>query len=342
MRLLIGTILVVALAACGGSSSSSEGVIGIETIQGPETALDYCTDYWSALASRYAGCVAGARELILAHDDPAVLCPEVAKAVAAGRAKYDKARGGACLGYVQSADCYGVEALFDNVSDQADCAGTIAGQVGAMGQCYRDHDCQDGWCSTSEQCPGVCIPLAGEGGACDALISCKPGFTCSGGVCVPLFSQGTKCSTSPQCQPNLFCAPHGTSPQTCDPRIPVGGTCANTAQCVIGADCNGPQGAMTCKKRLGPGEACGVSLQECGPGLYCSSASSTCVVDPGPSQSCLPAASSGYEDCLVGTCNADGFICELPSLWDGCVSDWDCGSSLACGVGGCSPACTEP
>ncbi len=335
MRHLIGLSLLALFVACGSGNSSSGGGGTL----GPESALDYCTAYWNAFAQRYAACVNGAPELVLAHDDPTVLCPQAGKAVAAGRAAYDRSRAGACLSFLQSGDCYAIDALFNHILDQPDCAGALAGQIAAPGQCYTDFDCQSGWCS-NYACPYVCVPLVGPGASCDSAMQCKAGYNCSGGVCVVKFGQGTPCASDPQCQPGLYCT-EGTvaSPATCQPRVAVGAACTSGVRCVIGATCALVQGVGVCERQLGPGESCAASPDMCGPGLICSSATSTCVAAAGPSQSCNPATS---KECLIGYCDTTTDLCVPPSVGSSCVGDWDCGSTLTCWNYGCKAACTEP
>jgi hypothetical protein len=71
-----------------------------------------------------------------------------------------------------------------------------------------DEDCSDRPCNGEEAfcSSGICLPLAGEGGACLNNASCEAGLFCYERACRAYVEQGEDCDRqSRRCQPGLYC-----------------------------------------------------------------------------------------------------------------------------------------
>lgn len=339
--------LLFALAACsGGASDGGAGPGGPGTVTAPATAAEWCETYQAQLAGRYAACRHGA--LAWAQDklDPAKLCADPVKAVAAGRAAYDRTAASACLGFVAAASCTTLDGLFAGTAYEASCGSAILGKGAVNGACHTDADCASSRCDTATSCPGVCVAASGANGLpCQDRRDCAPGFYCAWSAahgyltCLPLSNYpglGETCSAGvTPCEPGLYC--DGTvAPNKCK-ALKTSGPCSSSGECAPGLRCTGG----SCLPIPGPSDACSQVLGACGPGLYCA-ASSKCSDEVGVGAQCTQVGGY-YAGCIGGTCDPGGACVRANLSGDFCATDLACGPLWVCRQGACvTPPCAEP
>lgn len=237
-------------------------------------------------------------------------------AVAAGRLAYSEAGASACLDWIAQASCDLIEdhrwwpAVCDVIrwGHEATRGGghMLAGQVANGGACRESLECANGWCAFDATCPGRCTAFTAAGRPC-AGTACEPGFRCIG-----------TSNDVPRCRPEIVLARLG---EECDPSVESCGAGLMCAQI--------PSGAFRCVAKRGPGEICSPSsagecaagllcvrsslavppacvalagqgascaATGCGFGLYCASATATCVPTPRVGERC-----SATAPCLDGS-----------------------------------------
>ena len=165
------------------------------------------------------------------------------------------------------------------------------GQCAQGFECSRVYGarCSGGECSYSPEpvIPGECVAPGsqGEGEPCVWGVWCQPGLTCSvDEVCTrPVqLGRGEPCrirDTGRFCQPGLACQNDVLDTfeeqGTCEPPVPVGGTCSFGTTCAQGAYCDHERRSCVALKR--DGEAC-ASLAECR-SVFCDPQTNTCASD---------------------------------------------------------------
>jgi hypothetical protein len=124
---------------------------------------------------------------------------------------------------------------------------------------------------------------------------------------------------------------------TCDPLIPVGGSCVNRSGCAPGSACDamsGSNGSATCTKitQGAAGASCDDQAARCADGLYCDPSTHTCTATKASGAPC-----SGSEECtaplVCGGSSAVGMgtTCQPPGqAGAGCTYDEQCAPGLGC------------
>jgi RHS repeat-associated protein len=175
-------------------------------------------------------------------------------------------------------------------------------------------------CSTSSPCPsGQYCSQAGtcrsDGGSCSVTSQCASGESCQGGLCA--CTSTTACSSACKC---------GT-----------GGICSGDSACQAGLSCVGGTcqscGAIGCS-----GAGC-ASSADCAAGLVCQSGQCrvTCASNPTAPDCIESMCTNGAQDGAETGIDCGGDCPTKCATNQGCNSDADCGSGLACGTnnGGC-------
>jgi len=344
-RKLALSMLVLAAACGGGGDAKGPGPgTGTGTGTGPATVSDYCTQYWTGLASRWAACERGSSAYYAAIYAPALRCHDMVQAVAAGRATYDSGHAGACLSHVETASCYALEDLLAGTSPQTDCLAAVAGKGAATTACYSNESCASGLCwGAPGTCPSTCVTPLGQGGDCSSGLPCARGLSCdtfASSTCQPRKAQTATCFFDEDCQPGLRCDYSGGALGACQPRRTAGGACSVDADCATGYECGA---GKTCVLREASGDACTQGTNACGPGLWCGSATSgTCVDGPTVAQGCssvggeLRSCIGGW--CSSGTCTA--WLAESATC--STVPAGQCEPTAACVSSACKTLCSEP
>jgi hypothetical protein len=185
----------------------------------------------------------------------------------------------------------------------ADAAGSLEACASAL----------DTWNCTLPE-PAACRFSAGTeptGAACGSLNQCQ-GF-CS----FPAFDAS---SAAPRCG-------------ACEPLVPVGQPCPESAPCARNSTCTsvGDAGPTCVAWVLGEvGASCGTLLQQCQPGLYCNASRQCAAPITQPGTSCAGATCAPPLRCTsAGTCQLPG------GAGASCITALDCAPSTTCSEGRC-------
>lgn len=343
----------LACAALAGACSSEPRV------GSTATALDFCKTLGEIAVEKEGQCQSAAPAFINAEKAQSdALCSGVQAEVEAGRAVYDRAKGGSCALTLASLDgCAALSVLEGNLL--ADCTAALTGAVAPGGQCSSEvmNHCAGGYCSApiprcSAPFPtGECVAWLTEGEPCAPPGLCAPGLGCSsatGTVCVAPSGAGGPCP----CQAGLYC----DSTLTCK-AMKTSGSCSGFSECAPGYVCSGSPGS--CVPYVGLGASCGATAV-CGMGYYCDSGTGKCAALPVVGQPCMltRAGTTTRLQCVASWCDADGTkICQ-PRKADGepctsqcifqpCIFDDQCvgycdTSTQTCAGAGQGLVCVSP
>jgi hypothetical protein len=272
------------------------------------SVVDFCADLRSAWVER---CQLWKRDDCDSAADAmfgAQVCPATARAVAAGRVRYDAARAQQCV----------ERRAFDLASAWQSgwvgamlCDGMFAGTAPLDQSCYPDETfqrvCDEGFCLRDEQCPGVCTQYAAAGGHC-VPERCGPGYYCSAdNRCLSQLGPGQACPDGWGCALPATCVGG-----TCVVLADVGQSCSEETPCVYPLLCAKGQ----CVTEVSPGQPCEMD-RHCPEGYACGfvplgGSARACVERPGPGEPCdrrvgcaqgARCASDGSP--LLGTCEND-------------------------------------
>lgn len=293
------------------------------------------------------------------------------KAVESGRQSFDQQAAEACIEMMEEevTDATPCEQFYDTGEtqmysfnsryDDSPCERVLRPEVGEDGKCLMRSDCKPGLhCdeeALADQCGGRCVPLGGEGDACDlSALECEPGLDCIDGQCQSDESSddsksvGETCESTSECQGDLNCKEETGDGMRC--REPVGpgqtcefGDCESGYACV--RDPSNPEGdTRICLERgsRSAGESC-TEPGVCESGLVCHENTCREVERPGEGESC----EGGLEYCQLGlvcrpTAGGSGRTCEPYADVDEPCVDGACKPELYCrnddeGEGVCKP-----
>jgi hypothetical protein len=297
-RSLAATILA-ALAAAGASCSTADEV----------TVQSFLVQNAALLCRSFGECGA-------VVDEPACeasLGPEGGSDgqrsadLAAGRVVFDRLAAADCLDFRRRhrGDCDGASRRAD--PGGAACERVFVGVVAAGGACFRDGECDEGFCRPG-QC--ACDPGQGECGCC-------------AGTCVPAVGLGEPCGDA-ACTVGLRCSfePGATTPRCAalrEPGEPCDGpfTCVDSVVCVQSTRgeaglCGAPPGegepchrdgnpscsrsddwcdptTLVCTRRLPLGAPCVMGTIDGPCGLFAVCNEGTCAGPPGEGEPCFTA-----------------------------------------------------
>jgi hypothetical protein len=218
-------------------------------------------------------------------------------------------------------------------------------------------DCSNGSsaCDTTTYCEfttDLCAALPTSGQACrTSSPRCTATAYCASGTCAPKLGSGVTCSSfDSSCESGLYCDTSLT-PDSCQPKKAVGGSCTSATQCTEGLRCIN----SLCAAAKTAGQTCS-SFSDCADTLSCDRVLRTC----GTYTYTLVAGDSCTGDdrtCASGlTCkgavvNADGGVgtvglCAAQAIGDSCVSrsSSECPDQAFCnlavdgGAGSCTAA----
>ena len=170
-------------------------------------------------------------------------------------------------------------------TDSSDTRVAIGGDCSAA-SCVRGALCNYETVNTTTTRTCVALPKVGE--SCVRLGTCDNSAYCSGTgatrTCVAYPKLGETCTDTP-CQGGARCDKTAAKCVDGSTTVAVGGNCASGyGTCAEGSYCNGTSNGNTseyvCVATRKLGESCGVAKENCGTGLYCTSAK-VCASDVG-------------------------------------------------------------
>ena len=281
--------MVLAAAACGGSSGSSITV----------TAENEQSAFSAAICQIAAQCneVENVAECITSQEGkyPDPTDAQFAAAVAAGTIKFDATTLQACLDALLAQPCdanlltsHDVPAACSSADAKAKNGGTVVDG----GNCFFNDECVSGRCSNDGMgcsdacCPGTCdttSTIVADGAGCDGTNTvCPTGDTCVNGSCRAYGAAGADCASGNDCQsgyscPNNLCALLPTVGQTC---VPDTGCFGAGVQCFTDT-----AGASTCKATVSRGESCADAL--CKGFSTCDATTMKCIAEPIAGEPCV-------------------------------------------------------
>lgn len=176
-----------------------------EAVEVPRIVYDYCVEGTSVPCKDDDGCVTGRCS---AQEGECGVCEPLPEGQC--RTSYDCALTQACVNEV--------------------CVPLAA--TGAA--CTSFEECASGRCTSS-----ICIDVVQEGGSCTTSIDCSGYMGCREGQCALPASPGAACESGAwgRCQLGYACK-EGTCQEVGYENVPIGGLCATSASCVVGAMCS--------------------------------------------------------------------------------------------------------
>jgi hypothetical protein len=214
-------------------------------------------------------------------------------------------------------------------------------------------------------CDVACEPLPARGAPCAPPFGlCARGLLCRHGICADLGATGAPCGRDSECADELLCV----GGRCGERRIPIGGGCTDTDECVVGARCTAGicraterGGACRDDRECGALEECAVReelrcsprgmvgepcahLDGCVPEAFCDRDTSVCRLRPGVGEPCTVACVAGAACGPDGRCHllgSDGEPC-VPSVdSDGCLDGLACVSGVCRAPPGPGEACAD-
>jgi hypothetical protein len=304
---------------------------------------------------------------------------DLAKAIAAGKSRFDPAQAHACLDGLHARGCERTLPAVDQACERA-----VTGTVASGGSCNWLYECSAGRCDPQGPgaCPATCGAVSGEGAPCGAApCDLRAGLRCIDNVCSRLHTADQKCSSTSDCAIGLFCDNFSSK---CAVRTFEQASCASIEECATGLFCDASAQGGLCRRKIPQGQSCTATSLEsirdaCADGSVCRGFSfsktsvtpGTCAATGELGASCVATAQitgcaeglvcSGAtcadkpvtgpcaqaDDCKDGVAYCDGSQCH-PLKADGvaCAASSECASSFCDpGAGKCaeqSAACHEP
>lgn len=218
-----------------------------------------------------------------------------------GHARFDDARGRACIAVLRSMDACldGSDPREHNrdLRPLAPCWSPFVGTTGEGQECdpYYGDACGEGlWCERANTCPTSCRRRAGVGAPCGTSQWCDEGLRCEGGTCAEVGSEpcysdedcyepgealrlclDRQCASTPTlvdgdpcaglhewCPPGLFCDSDPTDPR-CRTLGERDDPCRGSDECAAGLACLNDGAAYRCTDPLPAGASC--TSDDCAP-----------------------------------------------------------------------------
>lgn len=309
---------MVALMLCSACGDDDAGGL----VPPPDAGMDNdagdlspiaIADYCDALIE--AACPAGNTCGVCREDGGAreyyeTYCATSVTKVELGTLRYDAQAAAACVASVAELSCQ--FAIY-----QGRCADVFVGLVAPGAACTQrgDGECRDGYCDTSERCPGVCVAWRGVDQSCDnEEQQCGEGLYCDEDKCKRRLPAGLSCDNAPgACGDELQClAPTEGDPRVCTRLGDEGDDCEDDQGCAWTLTCDDG----VCRARVARGDRCR-QARNCPDGDQCYAAvqgEATRCAEPldvgavcsGDSNACASPASCQYGD-------DDMWRCRLPA-----------------------------
>jgi len=346
LRLSLGLLAGVVIAACGGGDGGETGSDGGATGE-PLTEVPFDEFYaraetafcaWQVACGQYG---VEARCASVNHLDLRLSMQRISgvgiadsvpldymrEAIELGRIGYDEEAAAACLEYVRGRSCEWAQlhALSEaELAGQTACAAVFTGRMGRNGPCISASECAGtAICGFDPACVDACCV-----GACRVLPEPrKIGEACTGG--------------NPGCEPNSFCDfdPNTGMPTVCKAAPKLGQACAQ-GLCADGAICDYTGDSAICVKPKAPGKRC-YNDNECEQPGVCryneNVGDSVCFRPSAEGGPC--SFDSGGLQCLRfdNYCAANNTCSQKPGKGESCQGSYECKGDFFCGP---SQSCT--
>jgi hypothetical protein len=307
-RLILASIPVVVLSACGGGS-------------GPIPLSQLADEVASAECAAEARCNEISDQAACRQAFP-VDISQLEADVATGKVIYDANAAGACLHALAALSC-SRSALLGGVDGDA-CDRTFTGTLSAGSPCFSSSECVSGSC---------------EIGICDPSVTCCAGQCAAQDVVAGI---GQPCGTgTTTCQDGAYCQFTGGT-AVCTAKAAAGQPCQGFGECASGLWCRTQTlgvGTGTCARLPATGQPCDEqnlpcdSIGDgCGPG-------GVCVPRVGAGGPCAGDGNCRSDttcDLVTGKCKARG------GVGTACTDEETCLTWLVCTNGACAARAPEP
>ncbi|WNZ62485.1 hypothetical protein QEG98_01135 [Myxococcus sp. MxC21-1] len=317
-------------------------------VKGARTAQmlgESCHAAMRSIAARVSECLSGSVEDVIKVIGPTDVCRSVEASVAAGRQVFRPEAFGACVRYLrQDRPCGELSLEMLAQGSLLEGCEAFAPQVAKGGACGNSADCQDGWCSATEACPGVCRPFIPFGEACAASGDpCQRGSSCEGDICRRYVGEGERCGLGGQCEldSNTYCHDGRCVKRRTE------GACEEDEQCSLRYRCVkthpelGGSSPKECRPVKAPEEACEPDVGGCELFSYCDRGTRRCRSWPGLGAQCGNLSDTGeFVFCLESRCDPFRLnpVCEgFAPVGGWCMTSVECGPSKACRDRRCVP-----
>jgi hypothetical protein len=293
---------------------------------GTVTAASFPAAFAKAVCEVLAQCRAQARyvEQQCEADSLSFFAPDLGKAVAAGKVRFDPQQAQACLDGLRARGCDRTPREVDQACERA-ATGTLA----AGAACSWVFECASGRCEPDSPgaCPAKCGTAGGEGAACGTC-DLRAGLRCLESVCSTPHTAGQKCSSSSDCTLDLYCDAFSGK---CSVRGSAQASCESDEQCASGLFCDSAANGGLCRKKFAQGATCTAASAE--------AIGSACVQG-----SVCRGFSFAKSGATPGTCAAIG---EIGANCVASAQITGCGEGLVCSGGQCadkpvSGPCAQP
>lgn len=289
---------------------------------GTVTAAAFPAAFGQAVCEVQSRCRGEARylEQQCEDDSASIYAADLAKAIAAGKSKFDAAQAQACLDGLRARGC-------DREAPEVDqaCERAVLGTIPAGASCSWLFECATGRCIADGPgaCPAKCVAVGAEGANCNgASCDLRAGVTCIDNVCSKLHAVDQKCFSTGDCALDLYCDGFGKCSQRAFEQASCSGDTQATAneQCAAGLYCDqGSEGGL-CRRKIAAGASCTAASAD--------AIGSACV--DGNVCKGFSFAKSGV---TAGTCT------PLGDVGAACVASAQvtgCGDGLVCAAGKCA------
>ena len=218
---------------------------------GTLTAAAFPAAFGKAVCEPQAKCRAEAAflEAQCESDAASLFAPDLSKAIAAGKSKFDAQQAQLCLDGLRARGCERTPPEVDQACERA-----VTGTVAAGAPCSWLFECATGRCEPDGPgaCPAKCGAVSAEGGSCATPCDQRAGLRCIDNVCSRLHTVDQKCSSISDCAVALFCDGFGK----CAQRAFDQASCDADEQCAPGLFCDTGVNGGLCRKQLGSGQSC--------------------------------------------------------------------------------------
>lgn len=322
---------------CGPEATCVEGARTAEMLGAS------CREAVRIVAARASECLSGAVEDFVKVIGPDVVCQSMEESVAEGRQAFRPEEFGACVRTLKQTPCGDLSLETLGLGTLLEGCPAFVSRVEVGGPCGNSADCQEGWCSATDRCPGICRPIIPYSGACTDEDRCQKGSACAGGFCRRYVGLGGVCESGVQCDPNsnTYCQ-NGR----CIERK-TSGSCTNSAECALRHQCVrtqpelGEDSPRECRAAKELGAPCAQKTGECGLLAYCDAGTQSCRSWPGPGERCGDPNGTGEGAlCLESRCEfftAPATCLAYTPVGKGCLTHLECGPSAACRKFRCVP-----
>jgi len=347
VHLLVWGVLLAASAGCavdaGGAPSAlfdgkdqgDDGLFG-----GKATSEGYCAGWVETISDFYDRCLQEPLTDAEAEDARGSCARYVERALEAGAVQWNPGAAGLCAQAVQTSCDF-------DVFTEGTCAEVFEGRLGEGARCFADQECDQGYCTHVEICPGACQGWALAGESC-AERWCAPGTFCNDALhCQAELAVGEPCDGY-GCGPGLSCgAPLPGFAQACrkdPPEAKEGEPCDSARLCALPLFCQTLVGGVfgdggTCRRPAEPGARCAAGGEDL-EWFFWGCRASICQVESGEVQGVCVATREGAA-CVESSFLVAGQVETVQGCRGGLECDLEMGVCVPWTAAGL-PVCERP